>query len=157
MRSKVRLGVFAVSVVAAAVVVVSPGAASQKKLHDGTVISCSIRHDAGIAQDILNLRIAEAQADKKVISKLGDNNGPAEIAVALLFLSNSTSPRAVVDGSDKAKFNKKGKADLEMSFNSFGTYQVNLTVSHKGFKPARDSFQFRVSDTNGGACTVTSP
>jgi hypothetical protein len=148
-----RIVIPAVVALAALLVLAGPVVADKKKLHDGTVLSCSIEHNEGIALDILNLRIAEAQADKQAVSQAGKNGTAIEVAVALLYLANSGTPHAVVDGFDKGNLSKKkGVGNFDMSFNSFGTYQVNITWRAKGFKPATDSFKFQVTDTNGGAC-----
>ncbi len=126
----------------------------KKTLHDGTVISCRVSH-TNIFEDVVAFRIREAKADRKVESKL-KKDVAVEAAVALIFLSQSNAhPRAVVDGSDKGVLKgKKGIGDYEMTFNSFGTYQVNIKLTAKGFKPATDSFKFQVTDTNGGDCKM---
>jgi hypothetical protein len=150
MRTARRILVSMVIGTALMLVLAGPAAAKKVKLHDGTVLSCYIEHQAGILQDIINIRMSEAKADKMYVSKL-NVDGPIELSVAMFYLTHSAF-YDVIDGSDKAKFNKKGKADVEMTFNSFGTYEVDITISHKGFKPATDSFKFQVTDTNGGAC-----
>ena len=148
-----RLLILAGIAMAAVALIAGPAGARQKKLHDGTVLTCTIFHDGGIGQDILNIRFGLAEADKKVVSKIDPKNGPVEVAVALLFLTQSSAhPAAVVDGTDSGKIGKKGKGNFDVSFNSFGTYQVNITESRKGFKPSDQSFKFQVTDTNGGTC-----
>ena len=126
----------------------------KKKLHDGTVVSCRISHQ-NIFEDVLAMRIVEAKADRKVESKLR-KDVQIEAAIALIFLSQSAAhPRAVVDGSDTGELRgKKGIGDFELSFNSFGTYEVSIKLTAKGFKPATDSFKFQVTDTNGGDCRI---